>query len=232
MRATHRTTGVEPLRRGCLAALLLLALGACGRAQIPTRLEVAPTGFDPMTLLEGGTLLFEDDFEREALGAGWQSDHASWRLEQGWVTSTNPRNQGVWLDFELPPRARIELDLRSEPIPGKPFPGDLKCEAFGAKREHQAGYVLANGGWGNTLDIIARLDEHGRDRKEQPADPVEPSRTYHWAVVRAEGTIWWFKDRALHMRFPDEAPLPGTSFGLNNWEARSYFDNLKIYALP
>ena len=104
---------------------------------------------------------------------------------------------------------------------GKKFPGDLKCEAFATKQEHEAGYVFINGGWSNQLDVIARLDEHGTDRLEQPAHKVKADAWSQWDVVRAGNNIYWFKAGKLLMHYPDANPIEGPFFGFNNWESRS-----------
>ncbi|MEZ4267992.1 MAG: hypothetical protein R3F39_16610 [Myxococcota bacterium] len=224
---------LAPLRLAAACALLL-AVASCERKPIPPRVAAAPVVVaSPTALLTGGTEVFRDDFQREALGADWRADHKDWHLEGGWVRSSSVDNAGVWLLKELPERARIEFDAKSLPMPeGKPFPGDIKCEVFATEPAHQAGYVLINGGWQNQLDVIARLDEHGADRKERPAARVAPSQVYRWAIARdAAGTVHWFRDGVLQMSYPDAAPITGRYFAFNNWRTNVAFDNLVVYRL-
>ncbi len=230
---------------GLSATFAFVPLAGCEKKAIPPRAPATGPAtqaggaaaderpaVDPRTLLEGGELVFEDDFERATFGDAWKTDHAGWVIEGGWAHSTRARNDGLWLTRELPDETRVEFDARSEPLPGgKPFPGDLKAEIFAERPEHEAGYILVNGGWTNRLDIIARQDEHGDDRKEQAAAKVEPSKTYRWAIARAGDTVYWFRDGQLHMSYQDANPVRGNYFGFNNWEANVYFDNLKVYAL-
>jgi len=239
-----------------LASLLALVAG-CQHKDIPPRpaptartAQAAATAGATATdanglaarLLRGGELVFQDTFDRAELGSRWKAATKDWRIEGGWVHSEHPKNKGLWLLQELPPNTRVEFDVRSEPLAnGKPFPGDTKCEIFATEPHHQGGYILINGGWHNQLDVIARLDEHGKDRKSQAARPVEPSRVYHWAVVRLmappdaetsrRGTIWWFRDGALFMTYEDPAPVDGRYFGFNNWETNVFYDNLKVFKL-
>lgn len=222
------------------AAALLLTVASCERKPIPPRtpaapvVKTSPSDLDVLAdLLRGGTEVFRDGFERAELGADWRSDHKDWHLEGGWLRSSAVDNAGVWLLRELPERARVEFDAKSLPLPdGKPFPGDIKCEVFATKPAHQAGYVLINGGWQNQLDVIARLDEHGTDRKERPAARVAPSQVYHWAIARDDaGTVYWFRDGVLQMSYPDAAPIAGRYFGFNNWRTNVAFDNLVVYRL-
>ncbi|MGM0575704.1 MAG: hypothetical protein ACQEXJ_08250 [Myxococcota bacterium] len=223
-----------------LLALTSAALGtasACERKAIPPRTSTTAGGAgtaeeDPSALLEGGTLVFSDDFEREDLGDDWTTEHEGWRIVDGELGSTAAENEGLWLADELPEHARIEFDARSLPLPGgKPFPGDIKAEVFAEEPEHEGGYVIINGGWNNRLDVIARKDEHGTDRRERPAAEVEPGKTYRWAIARRDGTLYWFRDGELQMRYPDANPVRGRYFGFNNWRTNVRYDDLAVYRL-
>jgi len=223
------TVGAPHWRSGLFIAALLLTTGtaSCEKRALPP--EATPS---PKALLVGGELVFSDDFNRDEIGENWQTGHPGWTLEQGALHDTNAKNAGIWLQRELPLRTRVEFTARSEPLPdGKTFPGDLKCEIFAQTPAHQGGSVLINGGWGNRLDVIARLDEHGDDRLTREAAPVEPSTEYRWAVARADDTVHWFRDGQLILSFPDAAPIDGRYFGFNNWASNAYYDDLAIYAL-
>ena len=227
---TRRPRGSGGRLSGLLLSLLfafgVLCLGCQKRALPP---NVAPS---PKAFLVGGTQVFSDSFERAELGDDWQTTHAGWKIKEGAVNDTNAKNKGLWLKTLLPERVRVEFTARSEPLPdGKPFPGDLKCEIFATTPEHQAGYVLINGGWSNRLDIIARLDEHGDDRLSKEASVVKPSVTYRWAVVRTDDTVHWFRDGELMLSYADKAPVRGRYFGFNNWASNAFYDDLAIYAL-
>ena len=217
---------------GVVAALVVTMLG-CERRAIPERRAAAPTRTDPTALLTGGTLVFSDAFDREQLGEDWTSARADWRIEGGMLHSTLTDNAGVWLNTPLPAgRVRVEFSARSDELPdGQPFPGDVKCEIFASAVEHQSGYVIINGGWQNRLDVIARLDEHGKDRGEQSAAVVEPGRSYRWAIVRDAETLTFFRDQALVMTYRDPEPLTGRYFGFNNWRTNVWFDDLAVYGL-
>ena len=212
---------------------LMSALTGCERKAIPPRLEAAQVPAErPEQWLTGGTLVFEDTFERQSLGEAWLPHESDWHLKAGGVHSTRARNAGLWLVKPLPGNVRVEFDaMSSSRGTTKAFEGDLKCEIFATDPSHQSGYILVNGGWGNQLDIIARLDEHGTDRAEQPAAPVEEGRSYRWAIVRKNQEIYWFRDGALHMQYTDNDPIEGHHFGFNNWESHASFDNLRVYDL-
>lgn len=224
------------------AAVAFAALGAlgtlgCEHKEIPPRTpleeprEPQPSQKDPNELLTGGKLVFQDDFERSELGPNWKTEHAGWVIDKGWVHSTKPENKGLWLVKTLPKRARVEFDARSERFPDGKFPGDLKCEIFAEEPRHEGGYILINGGWGNSLDVMCRQDEHGEDRLERPAVKVAPGQVYRWAVARDGDTVFWFIDGKLRMRYDDPLPVRGDYFGFNNWASNAFYDNLRIYDL-
>lgn len=213
-----------------LTVTAALALGACEKKPIPAR-TAKPD--DPQQYLTGGTLQFEETFAADKISDKWTIDAGGdWRVVDGWVHSRRARNKGLWLTgLQLPDKVRVEFDVRSEPRGEQRFEGDTKCEVFATEPAHEKGYILVNGGWNNALDIIARLDEHGKDRKERPSRAVEASKVYRWAIVRVSDTVYWFRDGGLFMYYQDANPVPGRYFAFNNWEAHLYFDNLRIYAL-
>lgn len=230
-----RANPVQSVTRGFTVALLLACICACEKKAIPPRgeTEASAPAVDPVTYLSQGERVFFDDFERDELGSSWTTKHPGWRIEAGVLRDDNAKNEGLWLNQPLPKKVRVSFKIRSNSMPaGKKVPGDLKCEAFATKQEHEAGYVFINGGWSNQLDVIARLDEHGADRLEQPAHKVKADEWSQWDVVRAGNNIYWFKAGKLLMHYPDANPIEGPFFGFNNWESRSSFDDLAVFELP
>jgi hypothetical protein len=225
---------------GLITALLIMSLFSlsllgCERKAIPARgvSEAARQQVDPLSYLSQGERIFFDDFERTSLGEAWTTQHKGWRIVEGSLYDENAKNAGLWLVKPLPEKVRVSFKIRSGSMPaGKTFPGDLKCEAFATKPEHQAGYVFINGGWSNQLDVIARLDEHGTDRKEQPAAKVAPDAWVQWDIVRISGDVHWFRAGALLMSYKDANPVDGHYFGFNNWESRASFDDLAVFQIP
>lgn len=182
----------------------------------------------------GGELVFSDDFERDELGENWkrgkgENGSGEWRIEDGWVAGENIKNDPLWLTEKLPSKVRIEFDARA-----MSETGDLKVEVFGDGSKHESGYILIFGGWDNTKDVIARLDEHGDDRKEQASEGVEKQKVYHWAIERTDGTLRWYMDGELFMAYEDDKPLRGPRnrfFAFNDWKAPVQFDNVEVYDL-
>ena len=184
---------------------------------------------------DGGTLIFSDDFERAELGDAWsrgigEAGRGKWRIVDGRVVGRDLRNDPLWLEsLRLPPRVRVEFDARAHTSVG-----DLKVEVFGDGKNHASGYVLIFGGWNNTLDVIARLDEHGKDRLSRKTKSVEQNRDYRMAVQRTGSTIEWYIDGELFMTYRDAQPLSGEQnayFAFSNWAAEVSFDNVAVYAL-
>ncbi len=197
----------------------------------------------PRLQSRGGLLIFSDDFERGSPGedylqgaadTGWTA--GSWRIEEGKLKAEKIHNAALWLKRPLPEKVRVEFDARA-----LAQEGDVKCEIFGDGLTHQSGYILIHGGWNNSINIIARRDEHAEDRKEdrrcysragsKRKTCVEPDVDYHWAVERRDDVVEWFLDGRLFLRYPDKHPVRGLHFAFNNWEAPVLFDNLRIYDL-
>jgi hypothetical protein len=175
--------------------------------------------------LTGGMLVFSDEFDRSELGQNWIQRSGKWSIKDGQLHVQGDRNEGLWLNIPLPERARVEFDARSESAEG-----DLKFEIFNTEPRHETGYVVIMGGWNNSMSIIARLDEHGDDRREAGLQ-VEKGRTYRFAAVRTDNTLRWYVDGRLVLEWPDEAPIRGVYFGFNNWTSPVYYDNLAIFGL-
>jgi len=179
-------------------------------------------------------LVFSDDFERSELGDQWsrgsgEGGPGQWRIASGWVVGDRIKNDPLWLKMPLPERVRVEFDARS-----RSPEGDLKFEIFGDGDRHESGYVVILGGWKNSLDVIARLDEHGDDRLEQASMKIEANRVYRIAAERVDQNLRVFVDGNLHMTFNDEEPLRGSKhrhFAFNDWMVPVEFDNFRVYEL-
>jgi len=172
---------------------------------------------------------FVDDFERGEIGDRYFSTGGHWRIEDGMVHSPGVKNNPLWLKAPLPAEVAIEFSVRSDSSEG-----DIKCELFGNGRDHASGYVLIFGGWSNSLSVIARLDEHGKDRKSDSTLKVEKGRTYRFRIERRGGLLRWYADGRLMMEYDDPEPLRGRGhdrFGFSSWEADVFFDDLSINPL-
>lgn len=176
---------------------------------------------------------FADAFERPSIGPGWFATGGHWRIQDGELWAAEARNNPLWLEMRLPRDVVVEFDARSETASGS-RPGDIKFEVFGNGRDHASGYVCVFGGWGNTISVIARLDEHGADRRERRDVKVEPGRTYHVRLERRGRELRWLVDGQPFLSFDDPRPLEGKGhdrFGFSSWEADVFFDNLRIAPL-
>ncbi|MDB4942375.1 MAG: hypothetical protein JWP97_1909 [Labilithrix sp.] len=184
------------------------------------------------------------------LGPNWiltKGSKDAWRVEGGKLCVQNAHNHGVWLNRTLPVNARIEFDAT-------PFSddGDLKAEVWGDGVSYATGtsytnatsYLAILGGWKNTLQVLARLNEHAADRREIKIDkdsddarqrPVQKGQTYHFKIERTDGkTVRWSVDGVEFFTWTDDKPLAGQGhdhFGFNEWEVKVCFDNVKVTPL-
>jgi hypothetical protein len=94
------------------------------------------------------------------------------------------------------------------------------------------------------LHVLARLNEHGEDRKaldiapsgrQLNARPVRPHHVYHFKIERSDSkTVRWLVDDIEILDFADTSPLAGEGhdhFAFNDWETPVCFDNLIITPL-
>ncbi|MGK3997332.1 hypothetical protein [Sorangium sp. So ce1024] len=195
----------------------------------------------------GAQGVFEDDFNRSALGPDWNALSPRWKIDDGRLCARGARNRGVWLKRPLPQNARIEFDAIAEAPDG-----DLKAELWGDGRSgattasytNATSYLVILGGWKNTKHVLARLDEHGADRLEIDVDPdsdderarpVAPGQPYRFEIERRDGkTISWSVNGVEYLELSDPEPLSGPGhehLGFNDWDAPVCFDNVRITPL-
>lgn len=182
------------------------------------------------------------------LGPSWTAPRTSaWRIENGRLCGENAHNHGVWLNRTLPVNARIEFDAYA-----LTETGDLKAEIWGDGHTFATGtsytnatsYLAILGGWKNSLHALARLNEHGTDRKtitvdKDSDDPrqreVVRGQLYQFKIERTDGkTVRVSVNGVEYFSWADPAPLAGQGhdhFGFNDWEAKVCFDNVKVTPL-
>lgn len=204
---------------------------------VPTQAEKDPLITEP----------FADDFDRSTLGGDWRSTGGHWTLRAGRLCADGARNRGVWLKRRLPDQARIEFDAFAGSNEGgvrADVWGDGHSADTGGSYTRGTGYLVIFGGWADTRDVLARLDEGAaghaeihitRGGAELRADPVARGARYHFEIERMDKTtLHWFVNDIEILSFIDPKPLAGAGhdhFGFNNWNAPVCFDNLKITPL-
>ncbi len=179
---------------------------------------------------------FSDDFERTQIGSAYEATGGNWRIENGELRVQGAKNHPLWLLRTLPREVRVEFDVRSESPDG-----DIKVEIFGdgasfAKSDSYTAtsYVIVFGGWNNSRNVLARMDEHGHDRVVGKYQKVEPGRVYRFRIERMDGIVTVWVDDEVLMEMEDSEPLEGRGhdhFGFNNWQSHLCFDNLKVTPL-
>ncbi|MBN1655098.1 MAG: hypothetical protein JXA30_15120 [Deltaproteobacteria bacterium] len=176
---------------------------------------------------------FKDDFERETLGAQWNNTGGPYEIRNGMLHVQGARNKPLWLRRVLPRDVRVEFDVRSDTPDG-----DIKIELFGdgvssaeTASYTATSYVVIFGGWNNSLNVIARMDEHAKDRVVGPSYKVNPGQTYRMKAERRGETITAWADKRELAKMVDPKPLSGRGhdhFAFNNWRSDLWFDNLAI----
>ena len=173
------------------------------------------------------TVPFADDFDRATLGENWSHYGGDWIIDKGSVYSIYAINIPLFLNVELPRDVVVEVDVMSET-------GDVdsKIELMTDGRRHESGYIFILGGWSNSLSCIARMDEHGRDRKVRQPTGVNGNKWYRWRVEKKGGDIKWLIDGKPYLAFQDEEPLEGPGhdrLAFTNWQNKVRYDNLRIW---
>ncbi len=207
------------------AALAALFSGAC--EELP---RTYSSGLDQVPPL------FSDDFSEPKLGPSWKTTGEGAKVVNGHLEVEGLHNHPVWLTVPLPDDVQIEFDVWADSEEG-----DIKVELAGDGKSwaksvnyRASGYVLIFGGWNNTLNVIARKDEHGKDRKVTDSPTVEAKKRYHMRITRESSEIRWEVDGRELLTYDDPRPLQGNKnryFAFNNWESPVSFDNLVIRGL-
>lgn len=217
-----------------------IAAGSAPRK--PTAVADAPAGKGALI-----KAVFEDAFERPELGPDWNLTSPVWRIDGGRLCAEGAKNHPAWLTRKLPTNARIEFEAMS-----RSPDGDLKVELWGDGKSFAkatsytdaSSYIAIFGGWKNSFHVLARIDEHAKDRPELKLDPnsadlrarpVKPHNMYHFKIERNDGkTVRWYVDDLEIINFTDPNPLKGAGheyLGFNDWDVPVCFDNLKITPL-
>jgi hypothetical protein len=195
------------------------------------------SGSRESTPAAGGRKVFEDTFDRTDIGADWlDTSSGRYSIVDGRLRVQGARNKPLWLKRKLPRDCRVEFTARSE-SPAV----DIKVEVFGdgrsfAKRASYTAtsYVVILGGWNNSRSIIARMDEHGSDRKVRTSPKGETGRVYRFSIARKGGGLNWFLDGEPFLDLDDGAPLAGAGhehFAFNNWASEVFFDDFAVYEI-
>ncbi len=176
----------------------------------------------------GASVPFSDNFDRQALGSDWYPSGGHWIIDNNAAYTTGANNAPCFLKAALPADVVIEIDVKSETTKV-----DCKIELMTDGRTHQSGYIFILGGWDNKLSVIARLDEHGDDRKVKSPTGMRGGENHRWRIEKKGGNIRWLIDGKPYMTFEDPAPLDGKGhdrLALSNWQNQIRYDNLQIWA--
>ncbi len=173
-------------------------------------------------------LPFSDNFDRDALGPNWFPSGGHWVIDKGTAYTAGANNAPCFLKVPLPDDVVVEVDVKSETKAV-----DCKIELMTDGRTHQSGYIFILGGWDNKLSVIARLDEHGTDRKVKNPTGMRGGENHRWRIEKKGGDIKWYIDGTLYMTYEDAEPLHGKGhnrLALSNWQNQIRYDNLRVWA--
>lgn len=184
-----------------------------------------------------GKKIFEDHFDGKTLADHWlDTSKGKYSIIDGRLRVQGAHNKPLWLEKKLPRDVRVEFTARSVSDAV-----DIKVELFGdgesfAKQASYTAtsYVFVLGGWNNSRSIIARMNEHGDDRKERRKPSGEVGKDYRFSITRKGNLVAWDLDGESFLKFDDPEPLAGPGhehFAINNWESEVYLDDLVIYEL-
>ncbi len=181
-------------------------------------------------------LVFEDRFDRTELGSDWLDTGGRYRIVDGELRAQGARNKPLWLKRKLPRNAQVEFTARSM-SPAV----DIKVELWGdgtskaIKASYTAtSYVVVLGGWNNSRSIIARMNEHGKDRKVRTEPKGVPGKRYRFSIHRKDNLFSWSLNGDSFLEMDDPNPLEGPGheyFAVNNWESEVFFDDIAVYKL-
>ncbi len=220
-----------------------------GAAKPPAPVPVTPTPRPQATGTSHAPATHDagDNFDRAEIGPDWNVLSPAWKIHEGKLCVRGAKNRGAWLVRRIPVNARIEFDAFAESNEG-----DLKAELWGdgasgataVSYTNATSYLAILGGWKNTKNVFARINEHGEGRLEIDLDPqsddekgrpIARGQPYHFKVERADGKkVEWSVNGAVYFTYNDPEPLSGPGhehFGFNDWDAPVCFDNLKITPL-
>ncbi|MCP4678306.1 MAG: hypothetical protein GY854_22900 [Deltaproteobacteria bacterium] len=183
-----------------------------------------------------GKLVFEDHFSRTDVGPDWLDTGGGYRIVDGRLRAQGARNKPLWLKRKLPRNARVEFTARSM-SPAV----DIKAELWGdgksraTKSSYTAtSYVVILGGWNNSRSIIARMNEHGKDRESRKAPKGVVGKLYNFSIERKGNLFTWSLNGESFLEMNDSEPLTGPGhehFAFNNWETEVFFDDVSIFEL-
>lgn len=167
----------------------------------------------------------------------WRPTAPVYKIRDGALFVEGAHNRPLWLQRRIPCDVRIDFTAWSDSSEG-----DIKVEVLGDGRSSArsegnytaSGYVIVFGGWSNTVNTIARKDEHNARLKEDGETVVEAGKRYQFSIRIKHGRISWYLDGRPFMEVEDPEPLcgPGNEyFGFSNWGTPVHFDDLSIVPL-
>ena len=164
----------------------------------------------------------------------WQVDLGAGKVTDG-VFQTGPGGCSIWLKQPLTGDVRIEWDTRFDSDKLDSVQCFIAAAAMGQTlpagqaRNMQSGYVLAAGGYNNTVDFVTRT---GRSLYRKGDTPLATGVWYHAVAQRIGSHLSLTLNDQVIFDLVDPEPLPGAGdgVGLATWGATSW-KNIRISRL-
>jgi len=122
-------------------------------------------------------LAFSDDFKRTELGRDWKVLKGSWKVENGWLTSSGG---SIVITKNLPGLQKVEFKAVGT---GNPELSDMSPFIHAGPAGPSSGYLLQFGGYNNQRTAIQRL---GKAMKERTDIVITPGKV-HTIVAEYDG---------------------------------------------
>ena len=215
------------------AALILFLPPTTGRAEAPQSAEDA-----------GWTLIFSDDFDREAVGADWVVVDGDWSIKENSLRGSGTLLSAKGFPGDFPPGfLRLEFEATTDGTPtsssaDRPPEGSsvgeistiLNAQPQDAGAPAKTGYLFQFGGMLNTVNQIQKEGvEVASD--STPENRIVPGKKHHVVVENDKGTVRMVIDGKVIMEEEESESILGEGYDRVGFyfSTSSKIDNLKVY---
>jgi len=212
---------------------------AWARSQEQTRRELSRVGDELSVFIRRAAvaapnweLVFEDTFERDALGPDWDynPDQCSCMIADGWLDASTDKVVLCASARDFRGNIRLEYDVRGV---GKGYTSDMSayiCAQLGRPLRVAQGYFV---GFGSDWNRLTKIVRDGLGVAQRPLR-LDTDRTYQMTIERVGPDVIGYVDGAPVIHFTDPAPIRGDEQSrvvLYAYQSHVQFDNVRVYRL-